>query len=145
MKSRLAAAGVRLDLWRVAVQPGKPFLYGRVPSGAHVFGLPGNPVSAFVTFLLFVRPALLKLMGAPDAALALPAVPAIAAVDLVNRGNRPHYLRGVLDPSSGAFAPVGRQESHALFALSRSDALVRVEPGQTVPAGAPVRAFRWEQ
>ena len=151
VKARLAAAGVRLDLWRVAVQPGKPFLYGRAPStetdqpGTHVFGLPGNPVSTFVTFLLFVRPALLKLMGAPDAALPLPACPATAAVQLVNRGNRPHYLRGVLDPASGAFAPVGRQESHALFALSRSDALVRVEPGQTVPAGAPVRAFRWER
>ena len=81
VKERLAAAGVGLDLWRVRVQPGKPFLYGRAAPrggdrpGAHVFGLPGNPVSAFVTFLLFVRPALLRLMGAADAELPLPSFP----------------------------------------------------------------------
>ena len=69
VKERLAAAGVALDLWRVRVRPGKPFLHGRAASaaGAHVFGLPGNPVSAFVTFLLFVRPALLRMAGAAGA------------------------------------------------------------------------------
>ncbi len=141
VKERLAAAGVRLDLWRVRVQPGKPFLYGRFPGGAHVFGLPGNPVSAFVTFLLFVRPALLRLMGAADMHLRLPAFPGTAAVALVNPGNRPHYLRGTFDMDSGSFAPVGTQQSHALFALSRSQALARVEAGTTVPAGAAVRVF----
>ena len=139
VKERLAAAGARLDLWRVRVQPGKPFLYGRHARpdgtpGAHVFGLPGNPVSAFVTFTLFVRPALLKLMGAADEHLSPPTFPARAAVDLVNPGDRPHYLRGTLGPD-GTFAPVGRQESHALFALSRCQALARVEPASTVPAG----------
>lgn len=147
VKERLAAAGVALDLWRVRVQPGKPFLYGRCEGGggaaAHVFGLPGNPVSAFVTFLLFVRPALLRMAGAPDHALSLQVFPAVAAVELVNRGDRPHYLRGSLD-ARGGFAPSGRQESHALFALSRSRALVRVAPGTTVPAGASVEALLWE-
>ncbi len=147
VKERLAAAGVRLDLWRVRVQPGKPFLYGRQTTpvgntGAHVFGLPGNPVSAFVTFLLFVRPALLKLMGAAGEHLALPVVPARAATVLTNRGQRPHYLRGTLDPQGG-FTPVGRQESHALFALSRSDALVRVEPETTVAMGDEIQASVW--
>ena len=146
VKGRLAAAGVRLDLWRVRVQPGKPFLYGRHTAdgsdGAHVFGLPGNPVSAFVTFVLFVRPALLRLMGAADADLALPAFPATAAVELINRGQRPHYLRGTLD-ARGGFTPVGRQESHALFALSRSTVLVRVEPETTVLPGEKVQALVW--
>ena len=149
VKERLAAAGARLDLWRVSVQPGKPFLYGRGPArgegvpGTYVFGLPGNPVSAFVTFLLFVRPALLRLMGAADEELPLRSFPARAGVELVNRGNRPHYLRGTLD-ARGGFEPVGRQESHALFALSRSRALVCVPPGTTVPAGAEIRAFVWD-
>ena len=142
VKERLAAAGARLDLWRVRVQPGKPFLYGRHirpdgTPGAHVFGLPGNPVSAFVTFMLFVRPALLKLMGAADEHLSLPTFSARAAVDLANPGDRPHYLRGTLGPD-GTFAPVGRQESHALFALSRCQGLARVEPASTVPAGGSV-------
>ncbi len=145
VKERLGAAGVGLELWRVRVQPGKPFLYGRGEweGGPHVFGLPGNPVSSFVTFLLFVRPALLRMAGAPDASLGMAVFPATAAVELINRGNRPHYLRGTLD-AGGRFSPVGRQESHALFALSRSRALVRVEPESTVPAGARVDAFLWE-
>ena len=148
VKERLAAAGVCLDLWRVRIQPGKPFLYGRGPAtvgnaaGTHVFGLPGNPVSAFVTFLLFVRPAILRLLGAADDQLALPSFPATAGVELIHRGDRPHYLRGTLD-DAGQFAPTGPQESHALFALSRSQALVRVEPRTSLPVGAPVRAFLW--
>ena len=148
VKERLAAAGVRLDLWRVRVQPGKPFLHGRGPAtpakpgGTHVFGLPGNPVSAFVTFLLFVRPAILRLLGAADEELALPSFPAVAGADLVNRGDRPHYLRGNLD-EQGRFTPAGRQESHALFALSRSSALVRVEPGSNLRLGSPVWAYVW--
>ena len=145
VKDRLTAAGATLDLWRVRVQPGKPFLYGRHlrpdgAAGAHVFGLPGNPVSAFVTFTLFVRPALLGLMGAAADHLSPPVYPARAAVDLTNAGERPHYLRGVLGPD-GAFSPVGRQESHALFALSRCQALARIDPGSTVPAGETVPVF----
>lgn len=147
VKGRLAAAGVRLDLWRVRVQPGKPFLYGRHVTadghdGAHVFGLPGNPVSAFVTFLLFVRPALLKLTGATDGDLDLCAFPATAAVTLTNPGQRPHYLRGTLD-DRGIFTPTGRQESHALYALSRSGALALIEPETTVAEGEKIQAFVW--
>lgn len=150
VKERLAAAGVTLNLWRVRIQPGKPFLYGRGPAkappaedGTHVFGLPGNPVSSFVTFLLFVRPALLRLQGAAEEELPLPTFLAVAGEELVNSGNRPHYLRGTLD-RDGTFRLAGRQESHALFALSRSHALVRVEPGQTTSPGGLVRAFRWD-
>ena len=168
VKERLAAAGVRLDLWRVAIQPGKPFLYGhkrkaeggrwKVEGGGeteaeagakleagnktHVFGLPGNPVSAFVTFLLFVRPALLKLMGASESEWPLPGFTAVAGEALSNRGNRPHFLRGRLD-DQGRFFLGGRQESHALFGLSQSHALVRVEPGTTVAPGEAVRALMW--
>ena len=150
VKTCLSALGVELDLWRVRIQPGKPFLYGRrrvsgeapAAPGAHVFGLPGNPVSAFVTFLLFVRPAILKLMGAADTALGLPAFRAVTAVELVQRGARPHYLRGVLD-DAGRFTPAGRQESHALFGLSRSNALVRLEAESKIGAGEAVTAHLW--
>src|SRR5450756_3110760 len=56
-----------LDLWQIAIKPGKPFAYGRV-ANAHFIGLPGNPVSSFVTFLLLVRPFLLRLQGVADVA-----------------------------------------------------------------------------
>jgi molybdopterin molybdotransferase len=62
VRAALARAGAQLDFWRVAIRPGKPFTFGRWGRAA-VFGLPGNPASAFVTFELFVRPALRALAG----------------------------------------------------------------------------------
>jgi len=105
-----------------------------------VFGLPGNPVSAFVTFLQFVRPAILKMMGATN--LNLPEVPAKLAVDLTNHGDRAHYIRGKLE--YGKFSPVGRQESHALFGLSQSNALLRLGLGQSLKANEIVDVQIWD-
>src|SRR5437667_281030 len=65
VQSTLRDLGAKIDIWRVAIKPGKPFLFGQL-GGCFVFGLPGNPVSAFVTFLQFVRPAILKMMGASN-------------------------------------------------------------------------------
>ena len=141
VKEAIGAAGGTLDLWRVAVKPGKPFLFGHAGACA-IFGLPGNPVSTFVTFLLFVRPALLKLMGANDVALGLPSTQARLEAEVSNDGERPHYVRGAL--REGVFRPIGRQESHALFGLSRSDALLLVHPGETIAAGSQGTVFRWD-
>jgi molybdopterin molybdotransferase len=135
VKPALQAVGAETDLWRVAVKPGKPFLFGRA-GGCSIFGLPGNPVSAFITFLLFVRPAILRLMGAGDDGLQLPRVPAILTSDLENDGDRPHYVRGQL--REGKFTAVGRQESHALYGLSRANALLRVSSNENLRAGTTV-------
>jgi molybdopterin molybdotransferase len=135
VKPALRAIGAEIDLWRVAVKPGKPFLFGRA-AGCAIFGLPGNPVSAFITFLLFVRPAILKLMGAAEGELFLPRCRAELAESVTNADARPHYVRGRLE--DGRFLQVGRQESHAVFGLSRANALLRVLPGQNLTAGAPV-------
>jgi molybdopterin molybdotransferase len=135
----LRRLGAKIDIWRVAIKPGKPFLFGRVDECA-VFGLPGNPVSAFVTFLQFVRPAILKMMGAND--LDLPKVPAKLSVDLMNDGDRPHYVRGRIE--DGRFVPIGRQESHALFGLSQSNALLRVAVEDPLKAGAIVDVQTWD-
>jgi molybdopterin molybdotransferase len=132
--------GAQIDIWRVAIKPGKPFLFGKVSECA-VFGLPGNPVSAFVTFLQFVRPAILKLTGATD--FTLPQVPAKVADDLTNDGDRAHYLRGKLE--HGRFTPVGRQESHALFGLSQSNALLRLAAGQSLKADEIVDVQIWDR
>jgi molybdopterin molybdotransferase len=139
VQSALRSLGTKIDIWRVAIKPGKPFLFGRL-GDCFVFGLPGNPVSAFVTFLGFVRPAILKMMGATD--LALRRIPARLTVDLTNDGDRTHYFRGRLE--AGRFAPVGRQESHALFGLSQSNALFRVGVGEGFKAGDVIEVQRWD-
>jgi molybdopterin molybdotransferase len=164
VKEALCEAGARIEIWRVAVKPGKPFLFGQIapspqpsPSGRErrtrsagedsppsseclIFGLPGNPVSAFVTFLQFVRPAILRMLGATN--LDLPRVPARLAVDLTNDADRPHYIRGKLE--HGRFTPVGRQESHALFGLSQANALLRIAVGQSLKADEIVDVQIWD-
>ena len=161
VQEALRELGAKIEIWRVAVKPGKPFLFGcferetvdsagETPAGptgrmpvlhkCFVFGLPGNPVSAFVTFLQFVRPAILRMMGATN--LDLPQVPAKLAVDLTNDGDRPHYIRGRLE--DGKFTPTGRQESHALFGLSQANALLRVAVGQSLKADEIVDVQIWD-
>ena len=79
-------------------------------------------------------------MGAAGPELGLRSCQAATAAEMENAGDRPHYVRGLLD-SQGRFAAAGRQESHALFGLSRSDALVRLAAHSRVPAGAMVRVL----
>lgn len=141
VKEALAAIGAEIELWRVAVKPGKPFLFGR--SGeCRVFGLPGNPVSSFVTFLKFVRPAILRMMGAADTELGLRRTVARLLEDVPGDERRPHYIRGQL--ADGQFQPVGRQESHAVFGLSRSNALLRVAAKARFAAGDMVEVEIWD-
>jgi len=139
VKEALCELGAKIEIWRVAVKPGKPFLFGNIGE-CFVFGLPGNPVSAFVTFLQFVRPAILRMMGAMN--LDLPQVPAKLAVGLTNDGDRPHYIRGRLKHEK--FTPIGRQESHALFGLSQANALLRVAVGQSLEADEIVNVQIWD-
>ncbi len=140
VKDALHELGAQIDIWRVAIKPGKPFLFGKVSECA-VFGLPGNPVSAFVTFLQFVRPAILKMTGATD--FTLSQVSAKVAADLTNDGDRANYVRGKLE--HGRFTPVGRQESHALFGLSKSNALLRLAVGQSLKADEIVDVQIWDR
>jgi molybdopterin molybdotransferase len=136
VKEALRMLGAKIDIWRVAIKPGKPFVFCQI-GNCLVFGLPGNPVSAFVTFLQFVRPAILKMMGAAESRLAPAKAWAELVADVSNEGSdRVHYIRGKLE--NGKFSPVGRQESHALFGLSQSNALLRLAPGESAMKGAIV-------
>ena len=139
VQAALRSLGAKINIWRVAIKPGKPFLFGEA-DGCAVFGLPGNPVSAFVTFLQFVYPAILKMMGANN--LSLPKTSARLTADLANEGDRPHYVRGKIE--NGTFVPVGRQESHALFGLSQSNALLRIAEGESLRAGEIVDVQTWD-
>jgi molybdopterin molybdotransferase len=131
VKPVLAALGVAERFWRVDLQPGKPTWFGT--RGAQlVFGLPGNPVSSFVTFALFARPALRALQGAEPLP---PRARAALAVD-VPRRRRTQALRVRLDALDGTLraTPTGVQGSHVTASLLGADALAFVAPGQDVAA-----------
>lgn len=140
VKDAFAALGGEIGLWRVAIKPGKPFVFGRW-KGKLLFGLPGNPVSAFVTFLLLVRPALLRWQGAAD--IALPCTSGTLDEPLANRGDRRHFARVTVD-AEHRVRPAGVQASHRLASLARANGLVEVPPDTTLPFGAAVRVMRWE-
>jgi molybdopterin molybdotransferase len=140
VKPAFEAMGGTLEFWQVAIKPGKPFVWGRL-GGKFLFGLPGNPVSAFVTFLLLTRPAILKWQGAEN--VALPAHLGILAEAMHNRGPRQHFMRVIVD-DAGQVRSAGVQASHALNSLARADGLIRVPPETLLPAGASVKVMRWE-
>jgi molybdopterin molybdotransferase len=150
----------RMELWRVAVQPGKPFAFGVVdrPGGGRtlLFGLPGNPVSSFVTFELFVRPAIRRLAGLPTARLLRSPDRAVLAEPVSKSPGRRAFLRVVAerDEAGGPLRDdAGRvrvrlaggargQGSHVLSALALAEALAIVpETVDSLPAGAPVELW----
>ncbi|MCC2635853.1 MAG: moeA [Ramlibacter sp.] len=124
-----------LDLWQIAMKPGKPFAYGRV-GDAHFIGLPGNPVSSFVTFVLLVRPFLLKLQGASHlqpTALQLPA-----HFDLKRPDKRREFLR-VRRNAQGGLDLFPNQSSGVLTSTVWADGLVDNPGGQAIRHGDVVR------
>ncbi len=143
VRPALQALRVKPGFWRVKIKPGKPLLFTQTPRGdgtqCTIFGLPGNPVSAFVTFELFARPALLKAMGASEQELKHPQARAVLDSKLNNGSNRPHYVRGSVD--GGKFTPQGGQRSHELLGLGNSNALLRMEPDSELEAGTEVTAL----
>jgi molybdopterin molybdotransferase len=133
VKAALAGrAGVRFS--KVAMQPGMPQGFGLVGADrTPLFTLPGNPVSAFVSFWLFVRPALDALQGLPPA--APPAVRAVLAGPARSPQGKRSFLRGVLDAGAGTVLPLTGQGSHQLGALARANALI-VVPEQVTALAA---------
>ncbi|MGW0603366.1 molybdotransferase-like divisome protein Glp [Streptomyces sp. NPDC002644] len=129
-----------VDFRRVAMQPGKPQGFGLIgPDHTPVLTLPGNPVSSFVSFEIFVRPVIRALMGLPEDQLHRPRVRAALTADraLSSPPGRRQFLRGRLD--GDRVTPVGGASSHLVGALARADALIvvpedvtSVEPGEDV-------------
>ena len=128
----------RLDLWQISMKPGKPLAYGRV-GDADFIGLPGNPVSAFVTFLLLARPFLLRRMGMPDTGLR--AINAIAGFDLPRPDRRREFLRVRFDPASSppTLQLWPNQSSGVMSSIAWADGLVDVAASTVVRAGDTVR------
>ncbi|NJC33797.1 molybdopterin molybdotransferase [Sphingomonas jejuensis] len=121
VRPAMVAAGARIDFWRVAMRPGKPLIVGE-RGGCVILGLPGNPVSAYVTARLFVLP-LVAMLGGADAADAFPqtrALPLGTALG-ANDGRTDHLRARLVD---GAVLPVGPNDSAALKGLAAADALI---------------------
>ncbi len=140
VKNAFDELGGILQFWKVAIKPGRPFAFGQ--KGVQLFfGLPGNPVSALVTFLLLVRPALLRWQGATE--IGLPSCSGILTEPLANPGARRHFVR-VMVNGAGAVRSTGMQASHALSSFASANGLVEVAPRSTLAAGTVVRVLRWE-
>ena len=132
----------RIEMWQVAMKPGKPLVYGRLGDnlGDHLgesdfLGLPGNPVSAFVVFCLFVRPFLLRRMGAEARPAA--AFTVAAGFDWPKPGKRREFLRARLQDDRAMIYT--NQSSGVLTSLAWADGLIDIEAGASVRHGDPVR------
>jgi molybdopterin molybdotransferase len=127
-----------LAIWKLALKPGKPFAFGRIDQTL-LFGLPGNPVSAFVTFLLLVRPALLAMMGATQC--SLPERLELAGFALPESGERQAYLRVCLQEAAGqrCLRLLPDQSSGVLSSVSRADGLAVIPAFTTVAEGDQLR------
>jgi molybdopterin molybdotransferase len=146
VKEVLARLGtVRFD--RVAMQPGMPQAFGTIgPDRTPIFGLPGNPVSALVSFEMFVRPALRTMLGALP--IERPRVQAVAEVALDSPPGKRSFLRVALEVRDGAYRvrPVSGAGSHLLAGMARANALAVVpEDVERVEAGSPVEVLVLER
>ena len=134
----ILAEGGDVAFWKVAIKPGKPLAFGHY-RGVPLFGLPGNPVSATVTFEVFVRPALRRMMGHAD--VFRPTVTATLDEGFQRSPGRREYVRALLRFEDGRYhvRPIGEQDSAVMSGMARADALIivpedaeRLEPGQAV-------------
>jgi len=142
IKPAVTAEG-RLDLWQIAIKPGKPLAFGAVRKSdkpedgeAWFIGLPGNPVSSFVTFLLFVRPFILKLQGRD--VIAPQSYPMRADFDWLKADRRNEFLRVKIN-SQGGLDLFPNQSSGVLTSASWGDGLVDCPPGEAIKAGDMVK------
>jgi molybdopterin molybdotransferase len=139
VKPVLAELGVEEVFWSVSLQPGKPTWFGTGTGGQLVFGLPGNPVSAVVTFSLFVAPALAAMQGARRD--RVPESEAVLGVDIPRNPRREQAVRVILRRGERlpVATPNGAQGSHILSSLIGADALAMIPAGEgSAPAGTVV-------
>src|SRR2546430_7112288 len=145
VREALAAEGLALSFWKVALRPGRPMMHGRL-GAMHVLGLPGNPVSAYVCGVLFLVPLIRQLAGRRDVEPVLE--PALLGRDLPENDERADYLRATLAPGAAGVpvaTPAPVQDSSMLRTLAQADCLlVREPPAPPAKAGSPCAVLRLE-
>ena len=144
VKGQLHAAGVEELFWRVRIKPGKPLFCGRAEGGAWAFGLPGNPLSGVVSFLVFVEPLLRRMQGEADAAERRTVVR--TTQEIAPEDGRTTYLTATLDGAGDdgvpRATPTEQQGSAMTLALARADVFVIApDSAPAVPAGGLVEAL----
>lgn len=139
----LAAEGMALSFWKIAMRPGRPMMHGRL-GAIHVLGLPGNPVSSYVCAILFVVPLLRRLAGMRDASYAIE--PAVLGCALKKNDEREEYMRATLATDSGGrlvATPFPNQDSSLLAPLAKADCLlIRPAHAPAAVAGNPCTIIR---
>jgi molybdopterin molybdotransferase len=140
VQSVLGDIGLEVDFWRIAMRPGKPLMFGRI-DGTFLIGLPGNPVSSLVCAIMFLAPAIRKMLGMDT---LLPETgTARLGLDLPENDEREDYLRASLrrDENGDLIAtPYGKQDSSMFATIARADALVIRKPlAEAAMAGSSVQ------
>ncbi len=139
VQSVLGDIGLEVDFWRIAMRPGKPLMFGRI-DGTYLIGLPGNPVSSLVCAIIFLTPAIRKMLGMDN---LLPETgTARLGTDLPENDEREDYLRASLsrdDKGDIVATPYGKQDSSMFATIARADALVIRKPfASALKAGSAV-------
>lgn len=136
VKEALRLEGVREIFWKIDIKPGKPVFFGK-KGETLVFGLPGNPVSVFVTFEEFVKPALLKMMGRKTNARWIEG----KVEGEYRNGKRPHFIRVQCRKSQDGLQilPLKGQGSHQIGTLAQSHGILKLEADQIITPGQRVR------
>jgi len=134
VKDAIIALGGEIKFWKVNMKPGKPFAFAWL-NGKPLFALPGNPVAAMISFELFVRPTMLKMMGHTQ--IQRPQIKGTLADPLKNDGDRPHLVVVDVTLADGEFrvSSTGTQSSSRLSSMTAGNGFVRLEPGSSLAAG----------
>lgn len=141
VKDVVKGLGGDLRLWKVAIKPGKPLAFSML-NGRPMFGLPGNPVASMVTFEIFVRPAILKMMGHKK--IFRPIIDATIKNDLKKKEQRRHFIRAFVQSDVDGYAveTTGDQGSHMMTSMTKANGLIIFHENETsIKAGDKVKVM----
>jgi len=140
VKEAAETVGFKELFWRIRQKPGKP-LFAAQKDSTFLFGLPGNPVSAYMCFVHYIRPLLFTIRGR---GMTWKTITAMAGGEIVNTGKRTNFIRVKIDQQEGRLpriTDIRKQGSHMLSSIVNADGYIIVEPGTAVNAGEAVNAF----
>jgi molybdopterin molybdotransferase len=140
VKEAAENVGFKELFWRIRQKPGKP-LFAAQKDSTFLFGLPGNPVSAYMCFVHYIRPLLFTIRGR---GMAWNTITAMADAEIANTGKRTNFIRVKIDKQDGKLpriTDIKKQGSHMLSSIVNADGYIMVEPGTAVNAGEAVNAY----